>query len=202
MKTGVALADVIAGKDAAIAILAALVARARTGLGRRVHISLAHSAASALVNVAQNALVTGREAPRWGNAHANLVPYELFQTADRSLVLAVGSDDQWQACARVLGLEALARDGRLATNAGRLAHRTTVVAAIAARLATDTAASWMTRLQDANVPCGVVHSVLEALARVSTSPLTGVAPAAPATVRGPPPALDEHGDDVRAVGWG
>src|SRR4051812_7859457 len=78
VKSGLPLADIVAGKDAAIAILGSLVNRLRTGTGRRVFISLADSARAALVNIAQNALVTGREATRWGNAHANLVPYQLF----------------------------------------------------------------------------------------------------------------------------
>ena len=202
MKTGVALADVIAGKDAAIAVLAALVERARTGRGRRLHISLAHSATAALVNVAQNALVSGQDARRWGNAHANLVPYELFQAADRPLVIAVGSDAQWRACSRALELDSLARDEQLTTNAGRLAHRDRVVRVIAERLATGTAAMWMERLQPAGVPCGVVHSVLESLAQLSASALTGVAPGPAGTVRRPPPSLDEHGADVRERGWG
>ncbi|MDE3128281.1 MAG: CoA transferase, partial [Gemmatimonadota bacterium] len=154
MKAGVALADVVTGKDAAIAILAALVARGRTGRGRRVDVSLAGSAAAALVNVAQNALVSGAEAGRWGNAHANLVPYELFHAADRPLVLAVGSDAQWRACAAALGLEALGAEASLAANAGRVAQRERIRAALAARLAERDAAHWLERLTAAGVPAG------------------------------------------------
>src|SRR5687767_8473032 len=117
MKSGVALADVIAGKDATIAILAALVARAMTGVGRHITISLARSAAAALVNVAQNALITGEDASRWGNAHPNLVPYQLFEAADRPIVVAVGTEAQWTACIRALGVASLAADPTLATNA-------------------------------------------------------------------------------------
>src|SRR5215218_4198944 len=132
MKVGVALADVLAGKDAAIAVLAALAGGRERAAGERwLHVSLARSAAAALVNVAQNALVTGREAVRWGNAHPNLVPYQLFDAADRPLVVAVGSDAQWRSCARALGLAALADDPALATNAGRLAERERVVATLA-----------------------------------------------------------------------
>jgi crotonobetainyl-CoA:carnitine CoA-transferase CaiB-like acyl-CoA transferase len=201
MKVGVALADVLAGKDAAIAILGALVSRARTGNGRRIFVSLADSAAAALVNVAQNALVTGKDARRWGNAHPNLVPYQLFETADRPIVIAVGSDAQWLALVRALGLDDLSRDVRLHTNAGRLAHRATVVAALSARLATEGAAHWLARLEAAAVPCGVVKSVLEALEGSDASALTGVPPSVPGQVRRPPPRLDEHGDIVRRRGW-
>lgn len=199
MKVGVALADVLAGKDAAIQILAAL-AGGRRG-DRHLSISLLHSATAALVNVAQNALVTGREAQRWGNAHANLVPYQLFQARDRAIIIAVGNNAQWLACARVLGLDELAADASLATNAGRIAARERVVTAVAARVATREAAECCAALEAAGVPCGVVKPVLEALQQVSASPLTGVAPAAPGNVRLPPPRLDEHGASVRVRGW-
>jgi crotonobetainyl-CoA:carnitine CoA-transferase CaiB-like acyl-CoA transferase len=200
-KVGVALADVIAGKDAVAAVLAALVARFRTGTGGRVFTSLAHSATAALVNVAQNALVTGREAERWGNAHPNLVPYQLFDARDRAIVIAVGSDAQFAACARALGLDDLAADPALAVNAGRLAARERVVAAMAARVTERDAAHWCTALDRAGVPCGVVKGVLESLREVDASALTGVAPQPPGTVRLPPPRLDEHGDEIRRRGW-
>ena len=199
MKVGVALADVLAGKDAAIAILAAL-AGARRG-ERRLSVSLLHSATAALVNVAQNALVSGLDAHRWGNAHPNLVPYELFAAADRPIVIAVGSDAQFATCARALGLESLASDPELATNAGRLAARSRVSDTISAMVRSAPAAHWISRLENAGVPCGVVKPVLEALREVDASPLTGVAPQSPGAVRLPPPRLDEHGALVRAEGW-
>jgi crotonobetainyl-CoA:carnitine CoA-transferase CaiB-like acyl-CoA transferase len=201
MKVGVALADVVAGKDACIAILAALVARARTARGRHVSVSLAASASAALVNVAQNALVSGTEPRRWGNGHPNLVPYQLFDANDRALVIAVGNDAQWNACARALGLDDLASDARLRTNAGRLADRARVVDAMSAVLARQTAAHWIARLDGAGVPCGVVRTVLESLRDVECSPLTGVAPSVPGSVRFRPPSLDEHGVEIRRQGW-
>jgi len=203
MKVGVALADVIAGKDAAIAVLSGLAGRGRDrpAAARRVFVSLAGSATAALVNVAQNTLVTGRDARRWGNAHPNLVPYQLFEASDRALVLAVGNDGQWQACVRTLGLDALGADVRLATNAGRIEHRDLVVSAFSERLKQRPAAEWLRALTAAGVPSGIVRSVAEALHDVPASPLTGVAPNAPGTVRLPPPRLDEHGSIVRAHGW-
>lgn len=201
MKVGVALVDVIVAKDAAAAILAALVARGRTGVGATLSVSLEKSALAALVNVAQNSLVSGTEARRWGNAHPNLVPYELFEAADRPIVIAVGSDPQWLALVRALGLDALAGDARLATNAGRLEHRAQVVGAVAARIATRDARYWIETLSAAGVPCGVVRGVREALAGSGASPLTGVPSAAGGGVRYPPPRLDEHGDAIRSRGW-
>lgn len=206
MKVGVALVDVLTGRDAAIAILAAVAARGlRPGPlpaeRRRLHVSLAATAAAALVNVAQNALVSGREGRRWGNAHANLAPYQLLDAADRSLVVAVGNDAQWRACAAALDLPELGRDPRFATNPDRLANRDALTAALQARLRERPAAEWLGRLERAGVPAGVVKSVLETLAEVEASPITGVAPSVPGSVRRPPPRLDEHGALVRSAGW-
>jgi crotonobetainyl-CoA:carnitine CoA-transferase CaiB-like acyl-CoA transferase len=207
MKTGMALADVTAGKDAAIAILAALADRARSSQPipverRNLHISLAHSASAALINVAQNVLVGGGDAGRWGNAHPNLVPYQLFEAMDRSFVIAVGNDAQWRAACVALGLPSLLDDPALATNAGRLAQRARVVGAIAERVRTAAASEWLGALDAAGVPCGIVRSVREALADVPADPRTGVGPAVPGRVRLQPPGLDEHGPRIRSFGWG
>ena len=206
MKVGVALADVIAGKDATIAILGALAARTRAShhlpaATRRLFVSLAHSATAALVNVAQNALVSGQEARRWGNAHPNLVPYQLFRAADRHIVIAVGNDGQWRACCRALALTDLEGDTALATNPGRLAARARIVDALTRRLREHPAATWIAALEREGVPCGVVRGVREALADVDASPLSGVSPAIPGSVRLPPPRLDEHGTLIRRRGW-
>ncbi|MGE5098578.1 MAG: CaiB/BaiF CoA transferase family protein [Deltaproteobacteria bacterium] len=201
MKTGVAFADVIAGKDAAIAVLGALVQRFRTGAGKRVVISLVDSARAALVNVAQNALISRREPTRWGNAHPNIVPYQLFRTADKPIVVAVGSDAQWVACARAIGLAGLAEEPSLATNAGRVAHRERILAAFSNQLATRPAAEWRDKLDAAGIPNGVVKSVLEALQDTNASAVTGMPSSVGGTVRFSPPGLDEHGDAIRRAGW-
>lgn len=201
MKVGVALADVVTGKDAVTAILGALVRRFRGGEGGFVTVSLAHSATAALVNVAQNVLITGRDAGRWGNGHPNLVPYQLFDAADRPVVIAVGNDAQWLACARALDLPDLAREVRFATNAGRVAHRDIVVDAVARRVRERPAAQWLAALERAGVPCGLVKGVLESLREVNASALTGVASAVGGLVRFPPPMLDEHGARIRREGW-
>lgn len=203
-KSGVALADVIAGKDATVAILAALVARERgTSPDRRIVISLLDSARAALVNVAQNALVTGSDARRWGNAHANLVPYQLFHASDRPIVIAVGSDAQWVACARALGLVELERDADLSTNRGRLAQRDRVVTRMAHALKSRTAAEWLDILAHVSVPAGSVKTVLEAITEAGdASPITGMPTSVGGRVRLAPPRLDEHGKIVRELGWG
>ncbi len=201
MKVGVALADVVAGKDAAVAILGAYVQRLRTGRGARVAISLIDSARAALVNVAQNALVSGDDAGRWGNAHPNLVPYQLFQAADKPIVVAVGSDAQWFACARALGLDHLANDPTLATNADRLASRQRIVADFSEVLGTRPADVWRARLDAAGVPNGIVYSVLETLRQTNGSAVTGMPSSVGGVVRFAPPAIDEHGDSIRRLGW-
>ena len=205
-KIGVALADGIAGKDAAIAILAALVRRSAAGEAvpaeqRRLFVSLISSASAALVNVAQNALVTGRDARRWGNQHPNLVPYQLFHASDRPMIVAVGSDRQWTACARALGLTDLAEDTMLESNAGRLAERDRIVAAMSERLRLAPASEWIRKLDAAGVPCGVVKPVLESVREAGGSPLTGMPPSVPGSIRFAPPKLDEHGADIRRSGW-
>jgi crotonobetainyl-CoA:carnitine CoA-transferase CaiB-like acyl-CoA transferase len=201
-KVGVALVDVMAGKDAAIAILAALAGRERGApADRNLNISLFGTAAAALVNVAQNTLVTGNDARRWGNAHPNLVPYQLFDAADRPMVVAVGSDHQWIVATTALGLDSLAQDERLRTNAGRLANREEIVSAIGARIAERSASEWIERLSAAGVPCGLVRSVKEALQGVQASPRTGVASAVGGSVRLSPPRLGEHDELIRTFQW-
>ena len=210
MKHGVALVDVLTGKDAAIGLLAMLVARERATdplpiAQRQLHVTLQSSARAALVNVAQNALVSGRDAARWGNAHANLVPYQLFDATDRPLVIAVGSDAQWPPAMRALHLDALADDPALRTNAGRLAHRAAVVQAISEQLRAQPAAYWLARLEAAGVPCGVVRTVQESLSDISGDVLslarTGLPPLWNGRVRLEPPRMDEHGVSVRAKHW-
>jgi len=202
MKTGVAFADQITGREVVAQVLAALAAiRGGVTAPRRLHVSLYHSAVQSLINVAQNHLVSGAEASRWGNAHANLVPYEMFNASDGPIVICVGNDAQFAALAGVLGSAQL-REDRFRTNAGRLAHREDVSREVAARVRSNTAAFWVTALERAGVPAGVVRSVRDAVGTVGASALTGIAPPAPGSVRLPPPRLDEHGSLIRAHGWG
>jgi len=204
MKSGIALADLIAGKDAAIGVLAALAARNTSQpKARHIVISLADSARAALINVAQNTLVSGAPPKRWGNAHANLVPYQLFQAKDRPIVIAVGTDTQWHECVLALGLAELASDESVATNAGRLAQRERIVAALSGALSKRPAEEWIQRLEAARVPCGVVKTVPEAISdAVSASTVFGMPSSVGGDFRLPPPGLDAHGQAIRKRGWG
>ena len=201
MRIGVALADVLTGKDAAIAILGAVVRRAREGVGGRVVISLADSARAALVNVAQNALLTGKDGKRRGNAHPSLVPYQLFYASDRPLIVAVGTDAQWVACARALGLSSLTDDPDLASNPGRMEQRDRIISEFSRAIAARPAADWQSVLDAAGVPNGVVNTVLEAIQNTKASPVTGLPSSVGGSVRFEPPGLDQHGSRIRELGW-
>jgi crotonobetainyl-CoA:carnitine CoA-transferase CaiB-like acyl-CoA transferase len=125
----------------------------------------------------------------------------MFSTADAPIVVAVGTDAQWIACAEALGLDALARDPALATNTGRLANRAGLVTALSARLRTAPSAEWLSRLSAAAVPCGKVRNILDVVRDAGGSALTGMPPATPGLVRRPPPSLGEHTAQVRELGW-
>src|SRR5262249_1984105 len=136
----------------------------------------------------------------WGNAHPNLVPYELFHASDRPIVIAVGNDGQFAALVGLLGVEEL-RDPRYAGNTGRVAGRERLVSLVRSRTAERPAEEWLAKLRHAGVPSGRVNRVEDALASVQTSPLTAIAPQPPGRVRRPPPRLDEHGELIRRHGW-
>jgi crotonobetainyl-CoA:carnitine CoA-transferase CaiB-like acyl-CoA transferase len=201
MKVGVALADILTGKETVAAILAA-VAGVRGGVPveRRLRVHLYESAVGALINVAQGALVSGKAPRRWGNAHSNLVPYQLFHASDKPIVVAVGNDAQFATFARLLAVAALG-EPRFATNAGRVTHRDDIVALIAARIAQRRAGEWLADFRAAGVPAGSVNTVPEVLAKLDASPVSGIPPQAPGSVRRPPPLLGEHDALVRAHGW-
>ena len=139
MKVGVAVADLFAGQNAAIAILAALQARTQTGRGQHLDISLFDSQVAMLANVASNYLISGKLPRRYGNAHANIVPYQSFKAIDAWFVLAVGNDKQFEKLCVVIGTSDLADDTRFATNQGRVEHRQELIPLLKAIFLTRTA---------------------------------------------------------------
>ena len=164
-KVGVALVDVLCGQNAVAGILLALRAREHQadGHGQRVEVDLMSTALAALVNQASNALATGSAPTRMGNAHPSIAPYELFATADRPVILAVGSDRHFRHLCAALGLEALADDERFDTNPHRVAHRALLKIELEAVLATRTCDLWVESLRAAGIPVGPVNSVIDAL---------------------------------------
>ncbi|WP_067394183.1 CaiB/BaiF CoA transferase family protein [Streptomyces sp. F-3] len=163
-KAGVALVDVLTGKDATIGILAALADRTRTGRGCRVEVNLLSSLLGSLVNQAQSYLETGRPPGRMGNRHPSIAPYETLRCRDGLLAVACGNDGQFARLAAVLGAPALAEDERFATNAARVTHREELVRALEERLAGDDSATWQKRLTEAGVPAGRVGTVADGFA--------------------------------------
>ena len=213
-KVGVAISDVVSGLFGTIAVLAGLLARPAAG-GQRVDVSLLQSTLAVLVNQAQNAFVTGSAPGRRGNAHPNIVPYETFATADGVIAVAIGSERQWPRFCDVVGLPDLAGDVRFATNGDRVERREELIPILTARFATESSATWLARLDAADVPAGPLLDVAEAFAtpqaravraRVPmTHPRLGAVDqvrspfdfaATPATVRTPPPLLGEHSDEI------
>jgi len=163
-KVGVAVSDLFAGLYASQAILAALVGRQKTGRGEFLDVALFDCQLAALANIASNALATGSRPERYGNAHPNVVPYELFIASDGPIVLAIGSDRQFRTlCNIVLNAPELAIDPDFTTNAARVANRGRLRTLLAEIIAKTPRARWLERLAAENLPGGEVFSVDEAL---------------------------------------
>jgi crotonobetainyl-CoA:carnitine CoA-transferase CaiB-like acyl-CoA transferase len=217
-KTGVAVADVLAGWAVVVAALAGLAARARDGAGSHIATNLFSVALASLVNVAGGALVTGREARRYGNAHASIEPYRSFQARDGGFLLAVGTDRQFQIlCQRVLSRPDIVADARFSTNQARVANRTVLVPLLNGLFVKEPREEWLARCRREGIPAGPITGVLEALrspqaealGTVLTTFREGHAPVP--TVRPPfftddfrdapptaPPRLDEDGERLFA----
>ena len=208
-KVGVALVDVLTGLHAAAGVLAAL----HGGEGGRIEVPLLDSGLAGLVNVAQNALVTGREPERHGNAHPNIVPYQAFETSSGRIAVAAANDGLFRALCSVMGLEELSSDERFATNAVRVEHRRELVPLLSDRFRERSAEEWLADLETAGVPSGKVRSVPDALSAAAAAgrpatmtvehptagPLDLVASpiwGATRTAATPPPLLGEHTAEV------
>jgi crotonobetainyl-CoA:carnitine CoA-transferase CaiB-like acyl-CoA transferase len=163
MKVGVAIVDVLAGLNAATAILAALRRRDLTGEGHRVEVSLLDSAFAALVNVGANALLTGEEPQRYGNAHPSIVPYQPFRAADGWIAVAAANDGLYTRLCEAIERPDLAADDRYATNQARVLNREPLIAELQSVLAARSTDDWERLLLAAGVPAGKIRGVGEAL---------------------------------------
>lgn len=167
-KIGVAFADVFTGTYSVVAIQAALLMRTRTGVGQHIDMALLDVMTGVLANQSMNALFGAEQGlagpTRMGNAHPNIAPYAVFPVSDGWFILATGNDSQYRSACDVLGLIAARDDPRFASNAGRLAHRDELTAAIAAATRGWTRDALLTALARAGVPAGPINSVDQALA--------------------------------------
>jgi crotonobetainyl-CoA:carnitine CoA-transferase CaiB-like acyl-CoA transferase len=164
MKVGVAVADIFTGLYATIAILGALAHRDRTGLGQYIDLALLDTQVAVLANQAMNYLVTGVAPQRLGNAHPNIVPYQVFATSDGHIIVAVGNENQFGRMCEVIGRPDLARDERFATNAARVNHRDELITVLQGTLVKRTMRDWLDALERAGVPCGPINTVADVFA--------------------------------------
>jgi formyl-CoA transferase len=159
MKVGVAVADLFAGQNAVIAILAALQARTLTGKGQHLDISLFDSQIGMLANVASNYLISGKLPKRYGNAHANIVPYQSFLASDQWFIVAVGNDRQFEKFCEAIGDSELANDPRFATNAARVENRDALISILEPIFLKRAAGDWLSALEAAGIPCGPINTL-------------------------------------------
>jgi crotonobetainyl-CoA:carnitine CoA-transferase CaiB-like acyl-CoA transferase len=163
-KVGVAVADLFTGMYAVTAILAALRHRDLTGQGQVIDMALLDTQVAMLANLGAGFLATGVAPQRAGNAHQNIVPYQVFEVADGHLILAVGNDAQFARFCAVAGCSELAADPRFARNAGRVRDRAVLVPLLAARLKLKPRAEWLNALEEAKVPCGPINDLADVFA--------------------------------------
>ena len=163
-KTGVAFTDLFTGLYSVIAIQAALSHREKTGVGQWIDMALLDAQVTVLANQALNYLASGHSPRRLGNAHPNIVPYQLFPVADGSVNIAAGNDRQFRACVGVLRLPHLADDPRYATNEARVTNRANLVTLMAAATSTFTREALLANLESVGVPAGPINSVAEVFA--------------------------------------
>lgn len=214
-KVGVAVSDLFTGMYATVAILAALRHRDATGQGQSIDMALLDTQVAMLANLGANYLVTRKAPRRAGNAHQNIVPYQVFAVADGHLILAVGNDAQFRRFCEVAGCPELAADERYASNAARVRHRETLVPLLAEKLLLRRRAEWLAALNAAKVPCGPINDLDDVFAdpHVQARGMTGVIEhphvdnlelvsspmklsATPVQLRRAPPLLGQHTDDV------
>lgn len=162
MRVGVPVGDVSAGMYGAVAILAALRYRDKTGKGQRIDLSLLETTMSLLSNVASNYLISGDEAERYGNGHPNIVPYQAFQTSDGYIVVACGNDRLYQSLCRMLERDDLATDPRFATNPLRVVNRTELVPLLQEAFRQRASEEWLTQLRAIGIPCGSINLISQA----------------------------------------
>jgi len=216
-KVGVAVADLFTGLYATVAILAALRHAEATGQGQAIDMALLDTQVAMLANLGSNYLSTGVAPKRVGNAHQNIVPYQVFEVADGHLILAVGNDGQFAKFCEVAGCPEFVADPRFASNANRVRNREQLVPRLAAVMKARPRADWLAALEAAKVPCGAINNLQEVFADPQVQAREMVVPiahpltdrlrlvaspmklsATPVTYRQAPPLLGEHTQAILA----
>jgi crotonobetainyl-CoA:carnitine CoA-transferase CaiB-like acyl-CoA transferase len=223
-KPGVAFADIFTGIYSSVAILAALRRRDETGTGAHIDMALFDVQTSVLANQALNYLVSGKVPHRMGNAHPNLVPYQVFPVSDGHVIVAVGNDAQFARFVRILGVAELATDPRFASNRERIRHREELIALLTARTRETTREALLAALEREGVPGGPINNIADVFADPQVAargmrvdlPAPHVRGGAIPSVRSPfmldgqplvsdrpPPQLGEHDEEVLSdPAWG
>ena len=214
-KVGVAITDVLTGVHAAAAITSSLYWRERSGRGQHLDCSLLDIQVSGLANIASNWLVAGKEARRWGTAHESIVPYQVFETADRPMALAVASQSLWKSFCRLVEREEWLADPRFETNPRRVENREVLLPLVAEILERRTCAEWVELFVAASIPCGPVNDMQSLFAdpqvlhremvvevphpTIGALRLSGIpvkCSATPGEIQRPPPLLGQHTDEI------
>ena len=214
-KVGVAVSDLFTGMYATVAILAALRHRDATGQGQLIDMALLDTQLAMLANLGSNYLCSGKAPGRMGNAHQNIVPYQVFETSDGHLILAVGNDRQFAKFCDIAGRPDWATDPRFATNSERVRNRAVLVPQLEEAIRQRPRNDWLAALEAAKVPCGSINSIGEALADPQSQARGAVVPmphpltpdlrliaspmklsATPVAYRHAPPLLGQHSDEL------
>jgi crotonobetainyl-CoA:carnitine CoA-transferase CaiB-like acyl-CoA transferase len=214
-KVGVAAADIMTGLYATIAILAAIEHRRMSGEGQYIDMALLDVQVATMANMNLNYLCTGKVPHRQGNAHANIVPYQVFKAADADIIIAVGNDTQFVKLCGVMGCPEYATDERYAKNANRVRHREELLPMLQTILATRRVEEWVNLLQPQGVPCGPVNSIAQTFENPQVvhremridlpHPLAGTVPSianpikfsgTPIEYQSAPPTLGQHSHEI------
>ncbi len=224
-KVGVPIADLMAGMYANVAVIAALHNRAATGKGQYIDISLLDTQVAWLSIQAMNYLISGANPARLGTGHPNIVPYQVFETADGHIMVTIGNDAQFERFCRFAGVAGLAADERFATNGARVDNREALIAELRPLFAAESSTHWLDGLQNLTIGCGPINAIDEVFAdphvrdrgmRIEMDhPKAGGQPVpliasplrfsgTPVTYRHPPPLLGQHTEEVlrECLGFG
>ena len=214
-KVGVAVTDLMTGMYATIAILAALTHRERSGAGQYIDMALLDVSVAMLANMNMNYLTSGQVPKRWGNAHPNVIPYQVFACSDGHIIVAVGNDSQFRKFCEALGVSDLGSDERFATNSNRIRHRTALIPLLEPLVKLRTRDEWVNALEAAGVPCGPINNIDQVFENPQVKargikvdiphPLAGSVPQVASPMRfsetpieyhAAPPTLGQHNDYV------